>query len=242
MSRLVNSTLTDVTVRRQSDPNSSIIERPVLFTVSSSSTSCQGCGASNLELAGKNRYWNTTAQTGWVLLELNQKALLSALVIHNRSVSSVDIEMAVENTKHGFVRIKAGMPLPHNRQTAVRCGQLPCRFIRIRCYNKGNTPVALNALEVQGLPTHDIKAAIGQSFKRLLGSRPERLIFGPSLEASLPHKDFDARNGGYGGAEGKAGEWSRARAERRQGRYAELALRALGRGGLDSGGSGPGGW
>jgi hypothetical protein len=58
----------------------------------------------------------------------------------------------------------------------------------------------------------------------------------------LPHKDFDARNGGYGGAEGKAGEWSRVRAERRQGRYAELALRALGRGGLDSGGDGTGGW
>ena len=266
MSRLCNSTLTDVTVRRNSNPNDrSIIERPVLFRVAASSTSCQGCGAANLELPGKARYWGTTTTGGcgegpdvardgsarhggrcggtaglgagedaWVLLELNQKALLSALVIHNRSVTNVDIEVALENKRHAFVLLKEALPLPHNRKTAVRMGQLPCRYIRLRCRSRGNALVALNGVDVQGLPTHDIKAAIGQSFKRLLGTRPERLVFGPSLEASLPHKDFDARRGGYGGADGRvAGERSAARAARRQERYAELALRAEGRGGLE---------
>ena len=241
MSRLAPASLQDHSARRQSNPNASIIERPVYYRVIAgmvrispkglhtcvatthnshglkifapflfpASTSCVRRSAANIEDEDTKRVWNTLTDRGWVLLEMSQKVLLSALALRNVSCSSVDVEIAMENKRHGFIKVKSATLLPHNRRAIVRCGQLPCRFVRLTF--QAPVEVCLASVEALGLATHQIKAAIGQSFKKILARVPEKIVFGPSLEASLEHKDFTALEGGYGSAVGQAGAWSECR-------------------------------
>ena len=174
--------------------------------------------AANIEDEDTKRVWNTLTDRGWVLLEMSQKVLLSALALRNVSCSSVDVEIAMENKRHGFVKVKSATLLPHNRRAIVRCGQLPCRFVRLTF--QAPVEVCLASVEALGLATHQIKAAIGQSFKKILARVPEKIVFGPSLEASLEHKDFTALEGGYGSAVGQAGAWSECRSRERRARIA----------------------
>lgn len=89
--------------------------------------------------------------------------------------------------------VKSGVLLPHDRKYEVKVGHLPAQYVRIT-FARG-TPIAVHSIRLFGLPLHLVEPRLGASLESLLCDRTEDLLFGSSLEASLPptEEDYDGR-------------------------------------------------
>ncbi|CAM9135803.1 unnamed protein product [Choristocarpus tenellus] len=156
------------------------------YTIERASYSCPDGPAENLRKWGKGSCWKGGGTgSGWILLELEEKSLLSFLRVHNKATTSIQLSISVKGTKkQDFVTLKSWQRLPHNYVKDIPLGHLPCRYIKLEC--RSQTSVSLFAVQAVGLPTRNLAEALGPSMEELTFKSPELLLFGPSLRASQP--------------------------------------------------------
>eukprot|EP00903_Cladosiphon_okamuranus_P017936 g16504.t1 len=156
------------------------------FTVEDVSYSCPDGPASSLEEPGRTSCWKGGAGDSWVLLRLNEKALLSFLRVCNRSTSEISMSISVRGKRRrDFVEVKRGINLAHGTVTNVKIGHLPCVYIRLDCRSRGASGVSLHELAPVGIPTRCVGLFMGPCMEDLTYKSTERLLFGPSLKTSL---------------------------------------------------------
>ncbi|CAN0178637.1 unnamed protein product, partial [Ascophyllum nodosum] len=155
------------------------------FSVEKASHSFPDGPAASLTEPGRRRSWRGGKRDGWVLLRLHEKALLSFLRVRNRSTTEISISISVKGLRRrDFVQVKREVKLSHGSVTDVKIGHLPCVFVRLDCRRNGDGGVSLHELVPVGIPAKGFARFMGPFMEDLAYRSTERLLFGPSLQAS----------------------------------------------------------
>lgn len=133
----------------------------------------------------KRRYWSSTKESGvTMILQMQERCLLSKVVIDNKSISSMSIAIATDNAARKFLHVKKVSTCPHGKVLEVKMGHIPCTYVKFTFHS--GTPIAAYTLRLIGMPVPTVLPLLGPTLDTLLVQQTGDILFGSSLPASLP--------------------------------------------------------
>ncbi|GLE02601.1 hypothetical protein PINS_up011442 [Pythium insidiosum] len=157
--------------------------------VSSAAAAC-GRISENLCQYSRRSCWESYARDReTIVLALDTKTLLSEICILNKNACVVDVSIAVDDRPHAYITVHRRQQLPHTREMRLKVGFFPCCFVKLEFRRLSQASVAVYGIKLVGIASQDIESDSGPSLCNLLSHTTEHLLFGPSLSASLPHRD-----------------------------------------------------
>ncbi|KAF0725237.1 hypothetical protein Ae201684P_013458 [Aphanomyces euteiches] len=144
----------------------------------------------NLTTYSRKSYWASFAKPKEVVvLAIDTKALLGEVRIFNKNAHAVDIDVAVDDKLEEYVKVKTIVRLPLNREFRIKLGYLPTCFVRLTFHRQSQNYIAVYGIQPIGIPWGVLEQGGGPSLFHVVSSTTEKLLFGPSLPASLPRRD-----------------------------------------------------
>ncbi|TYZ65896.1 hypothetical protein PybrP1_010419 [[Pythium] brassicae (nom. inval.)] len=173
-------------------------EGAIGFRVRRASGAAGGFQPANLQQYSARSCWQSFSRAKEsVVLELDDKSLLSEIRILNKNACAVDVSLAVEDRPRSYVTVKRMQTMAHSREVGVKIGFIPCRFVRLEFSRHSHASIAVHGVMLLGVRCSEIEDGSGPSLCNLLSHATENLLFGSSLHASQPFMDFlsDHRSG-----------------------------------------------
>lgn len=128
--------------------------------------------------------WATRKSSEWLRIRLDNKCLVSSLVIDNKHTSEVEVSVALSDTDREFLVVQKRRFLPHDKESVISLGHLPCKYIKVQCFS--GTPISFYSIVPMGIQAGFIRGEFGVKVEELIYRCPQHLLFGPSLQASQP--------------------------------------------------------
>lgn len=128
--------------------------------------------------------WATRKSSEWLRIRLDRKSLVSSLVIDNKHTSEIEVSVAMDDKDREFLVVQKRRFLPHDKESIISLGHLPCKYIKVRCFS--GTPISFYSIVPMGIETGSIRGEFGVKVEELIYRCPQHLLFGPSLQASQP--------------------------------------------------------
>jgi len=142
--------------------------------------------AQNLLKPGKKTCWSTGSGLNHeIVLTITSPCLLGYVKLLNRSVSHVEIYMAMHDVPSQYVKVHHDLHCPHNKSVMYPVGFLPCRYVKIKCVR--GTPIALFNVSLIGVLERVVWREMGPVVGDLLVSHPEALFL-PAKPRTQPHE------------------------------------------------------
>eukprot|EP00949_MAST-11_sp_MAST-11-sp1_P003291 g3291.t1 len=158
---------------------------PLDYKIVSATSYSSGRSTENLQSWSRESHW-LGSRTGGdrILIQLPRGSLVAYIEIDNMSISSVDVDVAMSNTKRRYVNLRKDHRVPHGRRCNVRLNYIPCHFMRLTCHGATRTTArGAYSMRIMGMVGSDMEANIGPEMHNLLVSSTEEVLF-PSADAA----------------------------------------------------------